>query len=265
VSLFRSKGGKRLVAAAAVAIAGAVTPAVVGASPANAATCSGTCVQYNGGSHGVFTQSPKVYLVFYGSQWGGRGGSAQSNAQGFFSGLGQGGERWSRILTQYCNAVASGTVTCPSTAVHIPYPSSQVYAGTWFDSSVAAPPQPGDDLITEARKAASHFGVTGSLARSMFIIFSPSGTSAGGGFAWHTTTSDGYNVINAPINENNTIVLSHEYAETMTDVSAGWTTPDHTAEIGDLCGPAGNLNLPTGSFPVTSLWSNAAHACVVSG
>lgn len=51
----------------------------------------------------------------------------------------------------------------------------------------------------------------------------------------------------------------------MSDVNAGWTTPDHTAEIADLCGPDGNLNLPTGSFPVTSLWSNAANACVVSG
>ncbi|MBV9444352.1 MAG: hypothetical protein JO345_00385 [Streptosporangiaceae bacterium] len=278
MNLFRIRSTRRhcFTAAAAATVLGALAPAAIGASPASAApasaarasaaaaTCSGTCVQYNGGAQGVITQSPKVYLVFYGSQWGGQGGSAQSNAQGFFSGLGKGSERWSRILTQYCNAVATGTVTCPSSAVHIPYPSSTVYAGTWFDSSVAAPPQPGNDLITEAHKAASHFGVT-NLARSMFIIFSPPGTSAGGGFAWHTTTSDGYNVINAPINENNTIVLSHEYAETMTDVNAGWTTPDHTAEIGDLCGPDGNLNLTTGSFPVTSLWSNAAHACVVSG
>jgi hypothetical protein len=54
-------------------------------------------------------------------------------------------------------------------------------------------------------------------------------------------------------------------AETLTDVNAGWTTSDHTAEIADLCGPDGNLNLPTGSFPVTSLWSNAASTCVVSG
>lgn len=112
--------------------------------------------------------------------------------------------------------------------------------------------QPPPGLITEAQNAAAHFGVT-DLARSIFVIFSPSGTSAG------------YNVINAPIQEDNTVVLSHEYAETMSDVNAGWTTPDHTAEIADLCGPDGNLNLPAGSFPVTSLWCNAANACVVSG
>ncbi|MBV9382781.1 MAG: hypothetical protein JO242_19225, partial [Streptosporangiaceae bacterium] len=133
---------------------------------------------------------------------------------------------------------------------------------TWFDSSVAAPAQPGDDLITEARNAAAHFGVT-DLARSIFVIFSPAGTTAGGGYGWHTTTSDGYSVINAPYQENNTYVLSHEYAETMTDVNAGWTTPDHTAEIADLCGPDGNLNLPTGSFPVVSVWSNQDLNCVM--
>jgi len=43
------------------------------------------------------------------------------------------------------------------------------------------------------------------------------GRRDGGGFSWHTTTSDGYNVINAAFGEQNTIVLSHEYGETMTD------------------------------------------------
>jgi hypothetical protein len=99
----------------------------------------------------------------------------------------------------------------------------------------------------------------------MFVIFSPAGTSAGGGYSWHTTTSDGYSVINATHGWQDTNVLSHEYAETMTDVNAGWTTADHTAEIGDLCGPAGDLTLSTGSFPIVSLWSNAAGACTTSG
>ncbi len=79
MSLSRSRGGKRLGVLATTAVLGALAPAVVGASPADAAaaTCSGTCVQYNGGAQGVITLSPKVYLVFYGSQWGGQGGSAQ--------------------------------------------------------------------------------------------------------------------------------------------------------------------------------------------
>jgi hypothetical protein len=230
-------------------------------SPPPAACHASTCVQYNGGGNGVITESPKVYLVFYGSQWGGSGGSTQTQNEGFFKGLGTGGERWSSILTQYCNAVPAGTQTCPSSAVHIPYPTSSVYGGTWFDSAKPAPASPGDDLITEARSAASHFGVS-DLARSIFVIFSPAGTSAGGGYSWHTTTSDGYNVVNAAYGEQNTIVTSHEYAETMSDVNGGWTTADKSSEIGDLCGPAGNLNLTTGSFPITSLWSNQDSGCV---
>ncbi|HZP50965.1 cellulose-binding domain-containing protein [Actinocrinis sp.] len=233
-------------------------------SPPPAACHASTCVQYNGGSNGVITQSPKVYLVFYGSQWGGTGGSTQTQNEGFFKGLGTGGERWSNVLTQYCNAVPAGTQTCPAGAVHIPYPTSTVYGGTWFDSSKPAPAQPGDDLITEARSAAAHFGATGQLARSIFIIFSPAGTSAGGGYSWHTTTSDGYNVINAAYGEQNTIVTSHEYAETMTDVNAGWTTADKTNEVADLCGPDGNLTLTTGSFPVTSVWSNQDSGCAIA-
>ena len=233
-------------------------------TPTPTATCvASTCVQYNGGANGTFTKSPLVYLVFYGSQWGGSGGSTQSQAEGFFNGLGKGGEKWSTILTQYCTGIAAGSYTCPAGAAHIPYPTGTVYAGTWFDSSKPAPAAPGDDLITEARSAATHFGVA-DLTRSIFVVFSPAGTSAGGGYSWHTTTSDGYNVINAAYGEQNTIVLSHEYAETVTDVNAGWTTADKTAEIADLCGPDGNLNLTTGSFPVTSLWSNKDSNCVVA-
>ncbi|HEU5426718.1 MAG TPA: cellulose-binding domain-containing protein [Actinocrinis sp.] len=236
-----------------------------GGGGGNGTPChASTCVQYNGGSNGVITQSPKVYLVFYGSQWGSSGGSTQTQNEGFFKGLGTGGERWSNVLTQYCNAVPAGTQTCPAGAAHIPYPSSSVFGGTWIDTSQPAPAAPGDDLITEARSAAGHFGVSGALSRSIFIIFSPAGTSAGGGYSWHTTTSDGYNVINAAYGEQNTIVTSHEYAETMTDVNAGWTTADKTAEVADLCGPDGNLNLTTGSFPVTSIWSNQDSGCAIA-
>ncbi|MBV9023587.1 MAG: hypothetical protein JO362_07280 [Streptomycetaceae bacterium] len=221
----------------------------------------GTYVQYNGGAHGTFTESPKVYLVFYGSQWNGTGGATQAAAEGFFKGLGQGGETWSRTLTQYCSGVPKGTTVCPATAAHIPYPTSTVYAGTWFDNSKPAPQAPGDDLIAEARAAATHFGVT-DPSRSIFIVFSPAGTKAGGGYSWHTTTNDGYSVINAAYGWQDTNVLSHEYAETLTDVNAGWTSADLTSEIGDLCGPDGDITLPTGSFPVVSLWSNSANACV---
>jgi serine protease len=229
--------------------------------PASATPFQGTnYVQYNGGANGTFTESPKVYLVFYGSQWNGTGGATQSAAEGFFKGLGTGGETWSRTLTQYCSGVPKATTVCPATAPHIPYPTSTVYGGTWFDDSKPAPQTPDDDLISEAHAAAAHFGVT-DLARSIFVILSPAGTKAGGGTSWHTTAGE-YNVVNAAYGWQDTNVLSHEYAETLTDVSGGWTSPDHANEVGDLCGPDGDLTLTTGSFPVVSIWSNAANACV---
>jgi hypothetical protein len=48
-------------------------------------------------------------------------------------------------------------------------------------------------------------------------------------------------------------VLSHGYAEPVTDVNAGWITADHTVEFGD---PAGHSRLTNGSCPVTAVWSD---------
>ena len=64
---------------------------------------------------------------------------------------------------------------------------------------------------------------------------------------------------------NRRAALTPSETKTLTDVNAAWTTADKLAEIGDLCGPAGNLNLSRASCPVTSLWSNLAHACVIRG
>src|SRR5258708_2118524 len=64
---------------------------------------------------GVTTGSPRVYLVFWGSQWGTQGTNASGNAtfsgdpkgmapdlQAFFKGIGTGSESWSGVMTQYC-------------------------------------------------------------------------------------------------------------------------------------------------------------------
>jgi serine protease len=72
-----------------------------------------------------------------------------------------------------------------------------------------------------------------------------------------------------------TIVGGHEYAEALTDPIPpyGWLDSGG-AENGDKCawissgaGAAANVTLPTGSFPVQSLWSNNANrnagGCVI--
>jgi serine protease len=260
---------------------------------------------------------PKVYIVFWGSQWGTESTNGTYDTfsgdplgvapylQAFFSGLGTNSEKWSTILTQYCGSVPAGTTTCPSTAPHIQYPTSPVLAGVWYDTTDPypmgpslltpnAPPGPTDgQLMHEAEAAAVHFGnlTTSSNASAQYFIVSPTGTHPNGfpsnGFcAWHSTDGNGIYFTNMPYvpdagescgaNEVNqtpsgaldgvSIVAGHEYAETMTDPSAGggWMNDgSYAQEIGDLCvgQDMANLSLSTGNFAVQGLWSNSANGC----
>src|SRR5205814_1784733 len=66
-----------------------------------------TVLAFGGGIDGIGVTSgtPKVYLVFYGSQWTGGGdpNGAATYLQNLFTGLGTGGEHWSGTMTQYCD------------------------------------------------------------------------------------------------------------------------------------------------------------------
>ena len=103
---------------------------------------------YGGGVDGVGVTSgvPRVYLVFYGSQWA-QGGGGDPNGvstflQALFTGIGTGGEKWSGTMTQYCDGagVAKGAKRCdPSTMPHVGYPSQGALAGVWFDTQAPAP------------------------------------------------------------------------------------------------------------------------------
>lgn len=179
---------------------------------------SNSNLKYGGGISGVgvTTGAPRVYLVFWGSQWGTPGttslnghtydsysGDPQGMApdlEAFFTGLGTDSETWSGVATQYCQGVAVGTVTCPSNAAHVGYPTGGAFAGAWEDTSAAAPQQAtAAQLATEAENAAGHFGktTTSSNANIEYFIVSPTGTepdgfnTASGNFcAWHDYTGD---------------------------------------------------------------------------
>ncbi len=167
---------------------------------------------------GVLSGQSKVYLVFYGSQWGTSSTDANGYlnftndsagaalaAQKMFKGIGTNGETWSAELTQWCDGpnVASGATTCPSNAAFIPY-QQNILAGVWYDNSVASPAQAtGTQLAQEAIKAAQHFGNTaaGSNRYTYYVILSPTGTNPDnyksptqGYCAWHDYTGDGYGV-----------------------------------------------------------------------
>lgn len=160
---------------------------------------------------GVTSGTPRVYLVFYGSQWrssgstGGDPNGAATYLQNLFKGIGTGAEQWSGTMTQYCDGptVATGATTCnPATTPHVGYPGSGALAGVWFDDTAASPDSAtSTQLAQEAVDAAAHFGNSTPAANryAQYVIVSPSGThpdgfgTAGGNFcAWHNYTTSPY-------------------------------------------------------------------------
>jgi serine protease len=175
---------------------------------------SSTDLSFGGGVSGVgvTTGAPRVYLVFWGSQWGTQGTNSAGNVtlsgdpsgvapyvEAFMKGLGTGGELWSGVMTQYCQGVSTGAQTCPASSTqHVGYPTGGAFAGVWVDESAAAPATAsGHQIGQEAVNAATHFGNTTATANRnvQYVIISPHGTDPDNyetqGFcAWHDYTGD---------------------------------------------------------------------------
>jgi hypothetical protein len=259
-------------------------------------------LSYHGGVGGIGVETaPKVYLVFWGSQWNNNDPSGEAPIlQSFLGGVG--GSSWLNSVTQYCQGVASGTITCGTSGQHAGNPST-MYAGSWSDTAATAPSHPTQaQLAAEAVNAAAHFGNTaaGSNTSTQYVIATSKGNSMTGfatqWCAWHSSTSSSYGTIaytNLPYmtdggsscganfnglgpNAGITIVEGHELGETITDQfpNGGWLDGSG-AENGDKCawiasgqGASATTTLSTGTFPVQSLWSNAfnsnAGGCVLS-
>jgi hypothetical protein len=168
---------------------------------------------YGGGIDGVgvTTGAEKVYLVFWGSQWGTEGtngagyqtftGDPDGMApylQAFFKGLGTGGETWSGVMTQYCEGVASGAQDCAASDAHVAYPTGGALAGVWEDPSAAAPAAAtGFQIGAEALAGAHHFGNTTQASNrdTQYVVVSPTGTDPdnykeNGFCAWHDYSGD---------------------------------------------------------------------------
>jgi serine protease len=192
-------------------------PGAIAASPAagGAGAASANNVRYGGGNDGigVTTGDERVYLVFFGSQWGTQGTNGNGDVtlsgdpsgeapylQEMFKGLGTGNEQWSGVMTQYCEGVATGAQTCPARAPHVAYPHGGALAGVWVDESAASPAKAnGASLAQEAINAATHFGNTTAADNrdASYVILSPTGThpdgfdTPGQDFcAWHDWNGD---------------------------------------------------------------------------
>lgn len=176
---------------------------------------SANTLSYGGGidGTGVTSGKEKVYLVFYGTQWGTQSTDSNGNLtfsndsagaaprqQNMFKGLGTGNEQWSGTMTQYCDGsgVSAGATSCPSGAAHVGYPTGGALAGVWYDNAGAEPdPANGNQLAKEAIRAAGHFGNTDAASNryAQYVILSATGTNPdnwlNSGFcAWHDYNGD---------------------------------------------------------------------------
>lgn len=269
---------------------------VGGASTASNLYYHGGASDGSAGAVGVETV-PKIYLVFWGSQWSSDPSGEAAVLQGFYGVAG--GSSWLNSVIQYCQGVASGTVICNGAGTPAGNQPGTL-AGYWYDNASSAPSRPRQSqLAAEAVKAAGHFGNTtaSSNASVQYVIATASGNNSNGFgtqyCAWHSSTSSNYGYIaytNLPYitdagascganfnglgsNAGITIVSGHEMAETTTDQfpSTGWLD-GNGQENGDKCAwSSATANVSFGSntsYPVQPLWSNAANGgaggCVLS-
>lgn len=252
--------------------------------------CAGAGTPMSSGG-GPIQSAPAVYIVFWG--WNGRDPSGQAPYQeSFFDGAG--GSAWNSSQTQYCDSTTNLGLTCAAGATHVGNPTG-LLKGTWNDNTNPVPANPDDSAIqAEAARAAAFFGNTtaASNASTQYIIDTPQGNSTSGfatqWCAYHGAASSSYgnlsytdfpyitdagascgqNFVNsggAGLLDGVSIVGGHEFAESETDPvpPSGWTDTVG-AETGDKCawisfgpGASADVSLPTGTFAVQSLWSNA--------
>jgi serine protease len=180
----------------------------VGAGPANSVVFGK--MSYHGGVGGIGVETaPKVYLVFWGTQWGTAttvGGNltfsndprgAAPIEQNFLRGLYGSQDTWSTSQSQYCQNTAVGSTKCGKGTSKIKHPTATPLAGVWYDNASAEPVQATQaQLGSEAVLAAQHFGNTtaASNASTQYVIFSSTGLHPDGfnnplqWCAWHSYT-----------------------------------------------------------------------------
>lgn len=243
---------------------------------------------------GAVSPHPKVYLVFWGSQWSKDPAHAAPALRALFTSLHGTADTWGTILDQYCEGLKKGTTTCGSRGMHVVHPKSSILAGVWFDNAAAEPSKAtAAQIAAEAVAAALHFGNTtqASNVDAQYVVASPTGTHPdgfpGSGFcAWHDSTTSSAGRIaytnlpyvpdlgagactslkNARLIDGYESSETHEYAESVTDLwpSRGWLRGGN--EIGDLCTQLdAYLTIGTHKFDVQGLWSNRAKGCVTKG
>jgi hypothetical protein len=151
---------------------------------------------------GAVQHHPKVYLIFWGTQWkdGFRGGphnaytnkTAMAYETAFFKGVG--GTPWHGVQSQFCDGAPVGSFSCGELPKsNFVANEKNVLKGVWLDPSAApavitatvgqAENGTTDPVAAEAIKASQHFHDTNP--DSLFMVFAPpAGTAPGYGTAY---------------------------------------------------------------------------------
>lgn len=246
---------------------------------------------------GVVEVHPAVYLIFWGSQWSTDPDGLKPALQKLFKGLYGADDTWGQILDQYCEGVPVDTTNCGRSGTHVVHPTRSPLKGVWIDNASPEPSSASSQQLTnEVTAAAKHFGnlTPASNLNAQYVIASPHEATPGlhpGGSTCAFHKQHGAGALGllewtnlpylpdwprgacdiqlpdwTPV-ERYTILESHEYAESVTDLSGGWRDATH-GEIGDKCedNASGDAleTLTTGTFAVQAIWSNALHGCATT-
>jgi serine protease len=247
---------------------------------------------------GPVQTSPKVYAVYWGSQWlaaspaphASPGAGDPYNVRAFSKSFLNAifGSVWLKDVVQYTQ----------SNGQHAGNPAG-AFIGSYTDkSSTLTGTKTYNQTAAEAIAAAAHFGVSGVNVE--IVVFLPTGIGAhnlvlnGGPWcAYHSWVRNSSNQVipyivmpytpdagaNCGANyfsgagdygalDGVGFLLGHEVAETITDpkvngtaAPTAWTDVDNN-EIGDKCEWLDNaLDVDAGGYPVQSLWNNSRNSC----
>jgi hypothetical protein len=179
-----------LPAAASSALGSAVRDRAVAASEGAAGqdpvSAEEQAMRYQGGR---VLLDPRVYIVFWGSEWGQADSKgmptvdplgAAPPAVDFFARLGGRGDTWSTILTQYCSGTKVNDKSCGPGSRRIPPLTRSPLRGWWVDTS-PGPNQSNVDAQMGAwhqvtDRALTHFRAT--HPDDVVVLMLPPGTQA---------------------------------------------------------------------------------------
>lgn len=242
---------------------------------------------------GPVIKAPKVYLVFWGSEWLNPeppGQHEHADLIQFFSHVG--GSPWAATLSQYCDN-AHDCTGCPGPLPQCITNPTGILAGTWDDTANPAPADHFDPdppgrtesplLEAEVQNAINHWGGTPD-PNGIYFIAMPHGhnpwffpahggadhRSRVGGTVWAPYVRFPY--IHDAFGDPPSQAAGHEYAEAVTDPFAqdargAWSDPvpgplpgnPQNGEIGDKCsGGDMDVDLTGVIMHVQPLWSNLA-------